>query len=133
MSRIIRIVAVATLIVLGVATAIKAKAGPVIVTASPIVTATPRAVEPPVVHVRHAPRIEREHEAPDAKPAEESALARRLKTPWSLPVSCAKAKWYMDRFSEATLETMRKAAGLPAPTRLQKQQGRDCQAGLRSD
>lgn len=121
MSRIVRILALVALIILGVRSVLHAEQ--IIVTESPVV------VETPVAHVRrHAPRVEKPDAKPEAKP---EAKPARTATPWSLPVSCTTAKWYMTHFSESALEKMRIAAGKPAPTALQKQQARDCLAGLR--
>lgn len=48
---------------------------------------------------------------------------------WTLPFSCANAKYYNAHFTRAQLEAMRKAAGMALPTSEQRAQIQACLAG----
>ncbi len=48
---------------------------------------------------------------------------------WTLPFSCADAKYYHDKYSRERLEAMRIAAGQPRPTGDQLRQVETCLAG----
>lgn len=61
--------------------------------------------------------------------AQPSTPPQRVQTEWTLPYSCEDVKWANEKFSHAQLEAMRKARGLPDPTRAQTAQINACLKG----
>lgn len=89
------------------------------VMASPVVTATPRHVARPAAPTKPAP----------------VKIAKRLFTgeghvedppDWPFPISCDRVRWFAAHFSEASLEKMRIARGLAAPTPEERRIGKAC-------
>lgn len=136
-SQLLRIAALAALIGLGVAASLRESyPAPVIVTASPLVTATPY-----VAHSdkskryvdsgdkpRHDPPPVAKASAVQAFPAPGQPAENPASNPtnWSLPVSCNVVRWYMKHFSKGMLEAMRKLSGYPPPTPEQEAQALAC-------
>lgn len=112
-SQMLRIAALAALIGLGVAAFMReGKPATIIVTASPLVTATPRPVH------KAAARM------PEPAPTESGAPEK-----WTFYYSCRAVRFYSAIMSESQLEALRIKYKKPKPTPTQLRQIKECIAG----